>query len=585
MPEAVNRSSADFGEESGPEENSGSSVMGKTYLFAVGIDRYTELNPLANAVADAQAFVETVLKKYDFYDPRTAQPPVPGEYDAAAGTFNSLLTKSLVNASKAEVRKHVMALQGVLTADDDVVIYLSGHGTSNQNGFHFMPTDSAANDDETWINIKKLALDLAVKKGADGQFVRICKNLLLLTDCCYSGASLAGLSSTTGQDNISRYVIASALMDEKATDGRPGTGSPFRAAICKLLEENLENTYTIDEGRLSKEFAFQLERQMIKTPQKIVSGLLPMDIHGNGFGKFNFVLREKDIPPVDVVCNSFVKHLNFEQERKQFGDEMLVKDSKIAFVCLHEDKQHLSLMRKAIRDAIDFFLEEFKVSVSAVPMISDSKLTDGGVWWELHRHKANTAEGIMGAEETVGEEEKGEILKWLFKQASSDWQSPGFQILHLAIESTNKLAVPYIVDFCKELPGLYEKIKDDSGQNNRLLVLVTETKKENTRFLSDFRTTTGLDDSIAFVEADHAEKVGQVGAIKWLKGTQTSVQMERIKKLTKEELSAVVFKKEDDKKNGVSVCAFIDAFCLYLYNNETLYKSKSLEITRYLYED
>jgi hypothetical protein len=509
---------------------------------------------------------------------------VPGEYNAATNTYDSLLTKTLYDANKGDIRKHVMALQKVLTPQDNVIVYFSGHGTSNQNGFHFIPADGTADDDESWISIKKMANDLAVQKTPDGQFKSVCKNLLFILDCCYSGASLSGLSSTTGQDDISRYVIASALVDEKASDGRPGRGSPFCAAICKLLDDNLENEYVIDESQLVKEFAHQMERQFIKTPQKVVSGLLPMD-HGNGYSKFVFELREKDIPPVHVICNTFVQKLNFDKERTTFGDEMLVKDSKIAFVSLHEDKQHLALMRKVIQDAIHLFFEEYKVSIGMIPTITDSKLTDNGIWGELRSHKANVSGGERVGEEDITEDEKLEILKWLFEQASSDLVSPGFQIMHIALESNNKLVVPLVVEFCKELAALYEKTKADSGQNNKLLIILTEIKKETDRLISDFRTTASLNDEIAFVEAVQADKVGQVAAIKWLKETQVRLNMQRIKNMTKQDVEAAVFKKEEDKRNGISVCAFIDAFCLYLFNNEALYKSKSPEIIRYLYED
>lgn len=573
MPEPQDRT-ADF-EETSAQERGGRDATSppKRYLFVIGIDKYANHPGLNNAVEDAKEVLKVLLDKYDFYDPRNSG--IEGEYNKKTMECHSLLTKFLIDPPKKAIKDHIKALRTALTKHDDVLFYFAGHGGSNATGFYVIPNDGEKGDDETWLDIKKMVTELTMTDKEE----RLTKNLLMILDCCFSGSALNGIFVGKGSDKISRYLIASALEDEKSSDGRPGQGSPFRHAFCELLMENQEDTYIIDEIKLRQKFERHQGLQNLQTRQKIVCGSLPTD-YGNGHGDLIFELREKGIPPVDGICQCFIKHLNFDYERNQFGPEIVDK-SRLGFISLYEDREHLILMKKAINDVMASQFEGYIFSINRISPLRDDQIPEGGIWEYLWRVKKNI-QGDDGMDQALLEPEKIEIMKWLFDQAHSESQSSkGIQLFNIHMESKNQLALQYIWNFCQELPFIYEKIENETGRNNRLILILTELKKEHPRLIARMRENANIVDTIGIVDSMGAAKIKKSALNKWWGGVKGSIQKSQIQEINQDNIYEAIFKDNDDE--GLPVNKFIEASCQYLFKDS--YDHKREQIKQFLFTE
>jgi hypothetical protein len=292
-------------------------ATGNHYLLLIAINDYEKsdvskpFSTLHNAVQDANKLKNVLISKYKFNDP----PPgdaIPSEL------FDEKATWDNIDDALEDIK-------GKMTEEDALLIYFAGHGHVDDNGSGYLiPYDGDTGKRRTWYKLS----DIADKFDKYTQN-KVCRHLLLILDCCYAGSAFLGRGEGESGD-FSRYVITSALHDEKATDGLPGRGSPFAAALCNLLEQNITNNYHINASNLEAEFKRVLEGQSVK--QKIKYGALPGE---NGQGKFLFRLKSKSFERkllLETFCQTLVKHLDFHNQRDDLLNFYSSKDPNLKII-------------------------------------------------------------------------------------------------------------------------------------------------------------------------------------------------------------------------------------------------------------
>ena len=211
------------------------SGFARHHAFIIGIDNYRSVAPLRTAVNDASRLAELLRDQHGF--------EVHGPLlDATGGQIRELLTTTMKN----EVR-----------ANDRVLFYFAGHGVAadGEDGpaGYLVPADAEKTELSTYIPMADLQAALDALP---------CKHLLLVLDCCFSGAFKWSTShrAITGLmpkriyaqrfarfvDDPARQIITSAAYDQKALDVLNGQAAGERGAAAA------------DDGRLHSPFALAL---------------------------------------------------------------------------------------------------------------------------------------------------------------------------------------------------------------------------------------------------------------------------------------------------------------------------------------
>jgi hypothetical protein len=198
---------------------------GRRVVVAVGIDRYSKpWSRLANAGRDAEA-ARRLFGHLGF-----APLAVLLDEDATLARLRQLVFDELM----------------ALGPDDDLILYLAGHGAVRQQVLdghviitgYFVPVD-ATEQTATWFDLEAIL-------RAIGQINS--RHVLCFFDCCFSGAAVARpgewrdvgrlttMSSSALHGRRGRRVISSAMDDESASDSGPISGhSIFFASIVEAL--------------------------------------------------------------------------------------------------------------------------------------------------------------------------------------------------------------------------------------------------------------------------------------------------------------------------------------------------------------
>jgi hypothetical protein len=193
------------------------------HAFIVGIDAYEKVSVLRTAVSDARRLAEVLAGTQRF----DVHPPV---LDARGADLRTLLRETMPR---------------LVAADDRVLVYFAGHGIAADGddgpAGYLVPADADPTDLRTLVPMADLQHALQALP---------CRHLLLVLDCCFSGAfQWASRSRAIGslmpkriyKERFDRFVldpawqvITSAAYDQKALDvlhGRP-TGDRGLAATA-----------------------------------------------------------------------------------------------------------------------------------------------------------------------------------------------------------------------------------------------------------------------------------------------------------------------------------------------------------------
>lgn len=307
-------------------------MVTNSYLLLIAIDYYEDADCfLYNPVRDANAFLLTLLDKYNFkledeHAYTTLYDKVNGQtgdnwneatwYNDGHGNrseeiknirvYNDRRIKCLYNkdATVNKINSTINALINSMEDDSQLLIYYAGHGFKNNNedGSPFTLTSYLHNIDDItqYLNINILTNKPDKKK---------CRNLLLIIDACYSESAGYG-SKKEGGDPFSREIITSGV--GKVTDGTPGIGSPFCIALTKLLHENI----AVNELKAAHIIGALNNKLKIETngmSQEISYGKAPT--YDNGRETFIFELKNKQRESTRNFVRCLIQYLNFSKEK------------------------------------------------------------------------------------------------------------------------------------------------------------------------------------------------------------------------------------------------------------------------------
>jgi low affinity Fe/Cu permease len=196
-----------------PQSRQGSPRKASSnHLFVVGIDDYTGVAKLNNAVRDAQAVRDALLEFYDFDKSRLTE-----LYDE--------------KATRQNIMQALRKMASELKENDNVILYFSGHGHYDkmlEEGY-WVPVGANYDIIDDYISYSFIQ---KVVKAARA------RHILLIVDSCYSGAVLVrerDIVRDRLERDPSRWIIASGR-NEVVPDGQVGGNSPFAKELIYLLE-------------------------------------------------------------------------------------------------------------------------------------------------------------------------------------------------------------------------------------------------------------------------------------------------------------------------------------------------------------
>jgi Caspase domain len=245
------------------------AASGKNYLFVIGVDDYIYCPRLFNAVNDAKAFVEVMTTQYQ---------------------FDSANVKTCFNkeATHSNILKYFRNLAAMLTPDDHLIVYYSGHGeydTILKEGY-WIPVEVKQGDFAGYIP------NSSIKSILDAINSR---HTVLIVDSCFSGSlftSFRGISDRL-ETMASRWCLTSGR-NELVADGQPGDNSPFADALLEVLSTNKE---PMSIATVSQRVVEMVANSAAQTPRGE-----PLNMAGNKGGQFFFHPKVTNVKPIAPVA-------------------------------------------------------------------------------------------------------------------------------------------------------------------------------------------------------------------------------------------------------------------------------------------
>ncbi|MCB0555334.1 MAG: caspase family protein [Phaeodactylibacter sp.] len=239
------------------------------WFLGFGIDNYPNFPKLENASRDVKQIAAVLQEQYQF-DPEHV----------------ILLLNE--EATRAGIINKLDEMVGLLSAENDLIIYYSGHGHLNpqtQKGF-WIPFDAQPGSTADFIpnsTIKSYMEDIPAF------------HTFLISDACFSGSLFVeGKMRSAGNEAIeeldsraSRWALCSGRHDEEVYDGNPGENSPFANSILSELRQSRNSELNV--GRLIDNVVMQTRAHYRQLPEGN-----PMFDVGHQGGQFIFRLKFDD---------------------------------------------------------------------------------------------------------------------------------------------------------------------------------------------------------------------------------------------------------------------------------------------------
>lgn len=226
-------------------------------LFIIGIDKYKHQDELNCCEKDVLDFKNILLEKFDFVENNVYE------------LINAKATnKNIQDAFKGYVKE--------LTADDNLIIYFSGHGNydSQTNKGYWVPVNGE--DYTTWISNETLISYLDNIKA---------KHIFVISDSCFSNSILITENSKSTNDYLkydSRWALTSAF--EHAMDSEKDSNTLFAEVIVTFLENS---TQDIRVSELIEEVKRNFLVNLLQKPQGY-----PLHVKGHKGGEFVFKIKQ-----------------------------------------------------------------------------------------------------------------------------------------------------------------------------------------------------------------------------------------------------------------------------------------------------
>ncbi|MEO0897176.1 MAG: SUMF1/EgtB/PvdO family nonheme iron enzyme [Bacteroidota bacterium] len=247
----------EFGEKKDPAHK-----RRKNHLLVVGIDQYQHTHKLNNARRDAETFRDLLLTKFNFEENGIHQ-----LYDE--------------DATRPNILNAFDNLSNILTEEDNLIIYYSGHGILYKGLGYWIP-----------VECKKAHLE-GIPNDRINNFLQHTKahHIYLIIDACFSGSFITrnfDQTLTLMEAYPSRRVLTSGR-NEVVSDGPNGTHSPFFSSVKTFMEYH--------HGPVN---AIELESHVIQnTPRSAKQLPLASFIQGTGDQSGQLVLYPKNTEEQD----------------------------------------------------------------------------------------------------------------------------------------------------------------------------------------------------------------------------------------------------------------------------------------------
>ena len=194
---------------------------GRDYLLLIGVNTYSQWNPLHNAVKDCNDLGNVLTEKYTF-------------------DKNNVFRLYNHEATRENILEMFERLQKQLGPNDNLVIYYAGHGYYDaESGLgYWVPSNARLNKIPDYIRNSTIHDYLKTIKT---------KHTFLIADACFAGSLFAVNRGNTLDENYpSRWAFTSGNI-ERVWDGQPGANSPFAHYLIRCLRENTKTKLYVDE--------------------------------------------------------------------------------------------------------------------------------------------------------------------------------------------------------------------------------------------------------------------------------------------------------------------------------------------------
>lgn len=247
-----------------PQYNDTVLKKGKNYLFAVGINDYVHCPKLKNAVKDVQDFIQLLTTKYQF----------------DSENITTLLDHE---ANSRNIQRAFRQLAEKVKADDNLIIYFSGHGEFDrvfQQGY-WIPVDAERGAFDTYLPNSTIRDVLNAIPS---------HHTFLIADSCFSGTLFSGRDANRDiserlERDASRWGLT-AGRNEIVDDGKPGTNSPFATKLLDLLDKNDK---ALGVAELCAKMMEIVSANADQTPRGE-----PLKVRGHEGGQFYFHLKNDE---------------------------------------------------------------------------------------------------------------------------------------------------------------------------------------------------------------------------------------------------------------------------------------------------
>lgn len=198
---------------------------GVNHLLLIGIDAYQHWQKLSNAVKDAKDFKEVLLSQYQFKE------------EHLISLFNE-------EATEANIYQAFRDIKNRLKAEDNLIIYYSGHGHHDSDfdeGF-WIPSDASRDNESSFISNANIIKRINALNT---------QHTFIIVDSCFSGSLIVQKRSSFADEAYKSRRILASCRYETASDGIAGENSPFAKALLVALRKNTQPR--LDAGSLIRQ--------------------------------------------------------------------------------------------------------------------------------------------------------------------------------------------------------------------------------------------------------------------------------------------------------------------------------------------